>query len=455
MTDMSWMEHVEGRDAGVLGLGRSGMAAVRALRGHAARVLAFDDDPDAVVRAVELGAQPGDHAALAHMAAMVVSPGIPLTYPAPHPVIVAARDAGVHLIADLDLLADRLGERKVVGVTGTNGKSTTTALIHHLLSEAGRPVVMGGNIGIPVLDLDLGPPDSVVVLELSSFQLDLLHDLPIDVAVWTNLSADHLDRHGSLDGYTKVKEQLFRHGRGHATAVIGADDSGSRMVAARLSSLGTHKMLWISGERLVGPGVGVVENRLIDASDKTSRFVVDLSAAKTLRGRHNHQNAAAAYAAARALGLSPKAASSALFTFQGLPHRMERVLEEAGVAWINDSKATNPDAAAKSLSAFDKIVWIAGGRPKPGGFAALAPAMANVTRALLIGEAAAGIAADLGSDVACEAMGTLAAAVRRAQALARPGTTVLLAPACASFDQFKDYEARGDRFRELVRGQSS
>ena len=454
MTAMSWMQRISRREVGILGLGRSGTAAIRALKDRAGRVLAFDDEPAAMERAAELGAVPGNLGSLASLAALVVSPGIPLTHPRPHPVVQAAKDAGVPLISDLDLLAERLGERSVVGVTGTNGKSTTTALIHHLLTEAGRPAVIGGNIGVAVLDLDLGPPDSVVVLELSSFQLDLLHDLPIDVAVWTNLSADHLDRHGSLENYTQVKEQLFRHGRGHSTAVVGADDPVSRVVGARLAARGTHRLVWASGHQLVGPGVGVVESRLIDASDKASRFVVDLSHAKTLRGKHNRQNAAAAYAAVRALGLSPKAAAQGLFSFQGLPHRMELVLEWDGVAWINDSKATNPNAAAMSLAAFDKIVWIAGGKAKPGGFASLAPVMANVTQALLVGQAAAEIEADLGDRVSCRNVGDLESAVRAARDMATPGTTVLLAPACASFDQFSDYEARGDRFRALVTGAS-
>jgi UDP-N-acetylmuramoylalanine--D-glutamate ligase len=339
-----------------------------------------------------------------------------------------------------------------VGVTGTNGKSTTTALIYHILREAGRPAVIGGNIGVPVLDLDLGAPETTLVLELSSFQLDLLHELPIDIAVWTNLSADHLDRHGTLSAYTEVKERLFRHGRGHATAIIGVDDEISLGVATRLAALDTHRVIPISGSRMPGPGVGVVDGRLIDGSDKSSRFVTSLDNAPTLRGQHNHQNAAAAYAAVRALGVAPKVAAAALGSFPGLPHRMERVAEQQGVVWVNDSKATNPDAAAKSLAAYDKIVWISGGKPKPGGFKSLATVMSNVTQALLIGAAADEIEADLGGVVACRKVGTLEAAVAAARAIAVPGTTVLLAPACASYDQFKDYEARGDLFRTLASG---
>ncbi|WP_027133973.1 UDP-N-acetylmuramoyl-L-alanine--D-glutamate ligase [Geminicoccus roseus] len=452
---MSWMERIAGRDVGVLGLGRSGMATVRALLGKAGRVMAFDDDARAIARAVELGAVRPDPAAIGGLAAMVVSPGIPLTHPAPHPVVQAASQANIPLIADLDLLAARLGDRLVVGITGTNGKSTTAALIHHLLTRAGRPAVLGGNIGVPVLDLDLGPPDAVVVLELSSYQLDLIHDLPIDVSVWTNLTPDHLDRHGSMDGYIQAKEKLFRHGRGHATAVIGADDRPSRLAAIRLAALGTHRIVPVSGDHMPGPGVGVVEGRLIDASDKTSRFVTDLGQARTLRGHHNQQNAAAAYAAVRALGMAPKVAAEGMFDFPGLPHRMEQVLEKDGVAWVNDSKATNPDAAGKSLAAYERIVWIAGGRPKPGGFRELAPAMANVTTALLIGEAADAIAADLGSVVECRKVGTLEAAVAAAREIAGPGATVLLAPACASFDQFQDYEARGQAFRALAAGRAA
>jgi UDP-N-acetylmuramoylalanine--D-glutamate ligase len=452
---MAWLERIAGRDVGVLGLGRSGMSVVRALRDRAARVLAFDDDPQAVARAVGEGAAAAELAAIPGLAALVVSPGVPLTHPAPHPLVKAATDAGVPLIADLDLLAGRLGERRVVGVTGTNGKSTTTALIHHLLASNGRPVVVGGNIGVPVLDLELGPADSVVVLELSSYQLDLIHDLPVDVAVWTNIAPDHLDRHGTLENYVRAKEKLFRHSRGHATAVIGVDDGHSRAVAVRLAAQGTHRIVPVSGQSLPGGGVGVVEGRLIDASDKTSRFVTDLGPARTLRGRHNHQNAAAAYAAVRALGVAPKAAAQAMFDFPGLPHRMEQVAEKDGVAFVNDSKATNPDAAARSLATYERIVWIAGGRPKPGGFRELALSMGNVVAALLIGEAADAIAADLGGVVECRKVGTLEAAVEAARAIATPGTTVLLAPACASFDQFTDYEARGRAFRALAKGEAA
>jgi UDP-N-acetylmuramoylalanine--D-glutamate ligase len=447
---MNWTDRIAGRDVGVLGLGRSGLAVVRALSKRPGRVLAFDDSEDAVGRAMELGAVRGDARAMVGLSALVVSPGIPLTHPAPHPVIVAAREAGVSLMSDLDLLVARLGERKVVGVTGTNGKSTTTALVHHILMACGRTAVIGGNIGIPVLDLDLGSEETTVVLELSSFQLDLLQDLPIDVAVWTNLSPDHLDRHGTLANYTAVKKRIFRHGRGHATAVIGVDDPASRAVARDLVARDTHHVVPISGSSMPGGGVGVVDGRLIDASDKTSRFVTDLSAAPTLLGVHNHQNTAAAYAAARALGLAPKAIAAALLTFPGLPHRMERVTERDGVLWVNDSKATNPDAAAKSLAAYRRIVWIAGGRPKPGGFKELGVLMDHVSEALLIGQAADEIAADLGGLVAHRKVGTLEAAVAAAREVAEPGSTVLLAPACASFDQFRDYEHRGDRFRELA-----
>jgi len=450
---MGWMERIAGADVGVLGLGRSGLAAVRALAGRAKRVVAFDDDPAQIGQAVALGAVPGDVSAIGGLAALVVSPGVPLTHPAPHPVVRAAAEAGVPRIADLDLLAGRLGERRVVGITGTNGKSTTTALIHHILTGSGRAAVMGGNIGVPVLDMDLGPADAVVVLELSSYQLDLIQDLPIDIAVWTNISPDHLDRHGDLAGYVRAKEKLFRHGRGHATAVIGVDDQESRQVLARLAGQGTHRIVPVSGGQMPGGGVGVVEGRLIDASDKTSRFVADLSDVPTLRGRHNHQNAAAAYAAVRALGgIAPRQVTERMFDFPGLPHRMEEVALRDGVRWVNDSKATNPDAARRSLCAFDQIVWIAGGRPKPGGFRSLAPAMANVRAALLIGEAADAIAADLAGVVSCRNVGTLEEAVAAAREIAAPGTTVLLAPACASFDQFRDYEARGARFRDLVKG---
>jgi UDP-N-acetylmuramoylalanine--D-glutamate ligase len=439
---------IAGRMVGVLGLARSGRAAMRWLAARGAIPVAFDDAPEVLREAAERGERVGSAAEIGALAALLPSPGVPLT----HPLVSAARQAGVALWSDVDLFTATLAPRRLVGVTGTNGKSTTSALIHHLLTAAGRPAVLGGNIGLPVLDLDPGPADAVIVLELSSFQLELCRSTGCDVAVWLNLSPDHLDRHGDMDGYAAAKRRIFANPPAGAVAVIGVDDLPSRGEAERLESAGDRRVVRVSALGRVPGGVGVVEHRLVEDG---VGVVADLAGIAALRGAHNGQNAAAAYAAVRALGLSPEAAVRGLASFPGLPHRMQEVHSEAGALWIDDSKATNPDSAARSLGAFREIVWIAGGRAKPGGFRSLRPHLGGVRRALLIGEAAAEIERDLGDLVPCRQLGTLAAAVAEARReIARADgapLVVLLAPACASFDQFRDYAERGRRFAELAR----
>ncbi|MFO1047832.1 MAG: UDP-N-acetylmuramoyl-L-alanine--D-glutamate ligase [Geminicoccaceae bacterium] len=353
---------------------------------------------------------------------------------------------------DVDLFAELLGERPVVGITGTNGKSTTTALVHHLLRTAGVDAEVGGNIGRPVFELELGPPERVFVLELSSFQLDLCDTLRCRVAVWLNLTPDHLDRHGDLAGYVAAKERIFRNQAGGDRIVIGVDDAPSRGVAERLAAAGRD----VTTVSVGGAADVTVEDGLLREHGVAIR---DLRPLGNLRGRHNWQNIAVAYATVRALGLDPEQAVAGLAGFAGLPHRMEQVARAGSVLWVNDSKATNPDAAEKSLTSFADIFWIAGGKPKPGGFRSLRPALAGVRAGYLIGTAAEEIAADLGDLVPMHRVGTLEAAVREASAAARAAGTseaaVLLAPACASFDQFAELRGRGDRFRALAQAEAA
>jgi UDP-N-acetylmuramoylalanine--D-glutamate ligase len=450
---MTGLERYAGRTVGILGMARSGLAAARALRAAGADVLAFDDTETALATAEAMGCARGTLADVPGLVLLIPSPGVPLTHPQPHPLVAAARAAGVPIRGDVDLFTELLGDRPLVGITGTNGKSTTTALVHHLLRAAGRDAVLGGNIGRPVFELEPGAPDRVFVLELSSFQLDLCERLRCRVAVWLNLTPDHLDRHGDLAGYIRAKERIFRAQTAGDVAVIGIDDAPSRELAYRLRGLGRH-VVTVTLDEVVPAEVEVVGGRLVDTLDGAPVEALDLRALTNLRGRHNWQNIAVAYAAVRALGLTLEEAILGLPSFEGLPHRMEEVARAGRVLWVNDSKATNPDSATKSLGSFENIFWIAGGKPKPGGFGGLRPFMGNVRGGWLIGTAAKEIAADLGDLVPLHQAGTLEAAIRAASAAARAfgegEAVVLLAPACASYDQFANFEARGDAFRALA-----
>ena len=451
---MATLERYRGRKVGVLGLARSGLAAAKALTAAGATVLAWDDRPQALASATSLGLVPGTPEDVADLALLIPSPGVPFTHPRTHEVIAAAQAAGVAVRGDVDLFAELVAPRRIVGVTGTNGKSTTTALIQHLLATAGVDAVRGGNIGEAVFDLDQGGPERVFVLELSSFQLDLAPTLRCAVAVWLNLTPDHLDRHGDLDGYIRAKSRIFEHQKPGDAAVIGVDDEPSREVARALREQG-RRVIRVSVGSVPEGGVGVRDGVLVDALEGQGREVADLGLRQNLPGSHNHQNAAVAYAACRALGLDASEAVLGLPSFVGLPHRLEQVAASDGIRFVNDSKATNPDAAARALDSFPHIFWIAGGRPKPGGFASLRPHLAGVRRAFLIGEAAPEIEADLGDDVPVERSGSLEVALAAATEAARRSgleeSVVLLAPACASYDQFANFEARGDTFRALAR----
>ncbi len=453
-----------GARVGVLGLGRSGLATCAALREGGAEPAPWDDSAEARTLAEAEGFPPADltrQGALDGLAALIVSPGIPHLYPAPHPVIAAACAAGVPVDNDIGLFFRSLGQRaweamdqppRVVAVTGSNGKSTTTALIAHILRHAGVPVQMAGNIGRGVLSIDPPGEGAVVVLELSSYQTDLARALTPDVAVFTNLSPDHLDRHGGMGGYFAAKRRLFAEG-GPDRAVIGVDEPEGQFLAMQTGEgPGDRRVIRVSsGQKLHGPGWSVFARKGFLAEWQGGRQVasVDLRPMPGLPGAHNHQNASAAWGACRALGLAPRLIEAALGSFTGLPHRSQLVAEIGGVRFVNDSKATNVESAAKALQAFTGIRWIAGGLGKEGGIAALAPHLGSVAKVYLIGHSARAFALQLG-DTPHEICETMARAVSRAAAEAQPGEVVLLAPAAASFDQYPDFEKRGEDFMACV-----
>jgi UDP-N-acetylmuramoylalanine--D-glutamate ligase len=457
MIDLSAMK---GQRLGVLGLARSGLSTVRALVAAGAEVVAWDDDAARLEPARKAGAEIADLATcdLKDISELVIAPGIPHTLPKPHPAALRARKAGISLIGDIELLARATAGSGAlfVGITGTNGKSTTTALIGHVLAEGGVEVRVGGNLGIPVLDFDPAPAGGVYVIELSSYQLELVKSLALDVAVWLNISPDHLDRHGGMEGYIAAKMHLFDRARPGATAVIGVDDAASLNVADEINRRDDWRVIEASVKRPVDHGVHVLGSTLLDATGEETTPIVNLSELKGLRGPHNWQNAALAYAAARRLGVAPKRIARALAGFPGLPHRQQLVAGISGVSFVNDSKATNAESAATALACHRNIYWIAGGKPKSGGLSALAGQLGPIRRAFTIGEAGPDFAKWLnGHDIPAEVSGDLATATRAAFDAALKdgldGATVLLSPAAASFDQFANYEERGERFAAIVR----
>jgi len=456
MEPMPALPNMAGATVAVMGLGKSGRSAVRALAAAGAAVWAWDDNEETRAKARAEGVPLVDlaQAELGRVRMVMWSPGIAHTHPRPHPVAERARAAGVPILCDVELLALASPGARFVAVTGTNGKSTTTSLTAHLLAAAGREVAAGGNLGVPALDLPALGEGGVYVLELSSYQLELLDRAAFDCGVLLNITPDHLGRHGGMDGYIAAKASLFDRLRPGATAVVGVDDGPSRGIFDRLRRALGARAVPISAEREVAGGVAAPAGILLDRADAARPIEIDLRAIAALPGRHNWQNACAAYAAGRALGLSAAAMRAGLATYPGLAHRQELVGEFEGVRYVNDSKATNADAAAKALVCYDNIYWIAGGQAKEGGIASLAPLFGRIRRAFLIGEASDAFAATLDGKVPYERCGTLEVAVGRARAAAiderRPHPVVLLSPACASWDQFRNFEHRGDAFRALV-----
>jgi UDP-N-acetylmuramoylalanine--D-glutamate ligase len=456
-----------GRTVAIFGLARSGLAAAQALIAGGAQVACWDENPAARETAAAAGLTVIDlkTADWSAFAALVLSPGVPLTHPAPHWTVERAHAAGVEIIGDIELFARAVAQAPdhkrpaVVAVTGTNGKSTTTALITHVLREAGRDARMGGNIGWGVLGLEPMHGGAVYVLELSSYQLDLTSSLHPKAAVLLNISPDHLDRHGDMEGYAAAKRRvLLNQGKGD-TAVIGVDDVWGQRICTEITAANRRTIWPISARKALSRGVYGLEGRLYDATcERGVAEIADLTLARSLPGRHNWQNAAAAFAAVRALGVSAEDAARGLMSFPGLAHRMETIGTLGKVRFINDSKATNIDAARQALSSYPRVYWIAGGRPKTGpknGIACLADLFPAVAKAYLIGEAASGFARDLEGHAPAQISRTLEVAVAAAYADAAASgeeAVVLFSPACASFDQYTDFEARGEAFRAAVHG---
>ncbi|QYF87295.1 UDP-N-acetylmuramoyl-L-alanine--D-glutamate ligase [Brevundimonas sp. PAMC22021] len=475
----------ESRRVAVFGLGRSGITAARALAAGGAQPVLWDDSVSGRMQAQAEGFVVEDltTADWSGFAALVLSPGAPLTHPRPHWTVDKARAAGVPVIGDLELFARAVAalpqsERpRVVAITGTNGKSTTTALIGWVLKSAGLTVHVGGNIGIGVLALPEPTADAVYVIEASSYQLDLTDSFAPDVAILTNISPDHLDRHGDMEGYVAAKRRIFTHAR---LALVGVDEQWGREIADTLSqrviAISSSALPREGGDPVLSSGHDVADQRRAasQSSERPKNWVpafagmsgieavpgviriqdqgIDLSAARSLPGRHNAQNAAFAYAAARAVGVSHEQAVEGLLTFPGLAHRMETVGRLGELSFINDSKATNADAARQALASYERVFWIAGGRAKEGGIEALRDLFPRIARAYLIGEAADDFAAtlDAAPHVVVRTMeAAVQAAAANAGAVGGP-QVVLLSPACASFDQYPDFEARGEAFRAAV-----
>jgi len=448
-----------GKRVGVLGLGRTGLATAAALQAGGAIAVCWDDNPASRALAEVEGYEVEDISRpreAESLDILITSPGIPHLYPAAHKAIQAAWDAGVHVDNDIGLFfqsfaSDEWGgfDRypKVVCITGSNGKSTTSALLHHILQHAQRPSQLGGNIGKAVLSLDQAADGEVAVIELSSYQTDLARTLQPDVAIFLNLSPDHLDRHNGVGGYFAAKKRLFTQGLPERS-IIGVDEPEGRFLSNVIRE-GDNVIEISTTRQLKGQGWSVFVRKgfMVEWRKGRQTAAIDMRKMEGLPGAHNQQNACAAYAACRHLGLAPKVIEAAMASYGGLRHRCQQVGEAKGVKFINNSKATNADSAGKALLAFENILWIAGGQAKAGGIAGLD--FGTVKKAYLIGEAAEGFAAQLG-DTPHVISGTLEAAVAAAKADAVQGDTILLAPACASFDQFESFEQRGEVFEALV-----
>lgn len=456
----------EGRDVAVFGLARTGLASVRALEAGGAIVHAWDDSPAAREKALAEGITLSDINARdwRSFAALVLSPGVPLSHPRPHRVVELARAMGVPVIGDIELFARAVAalsphmRPKVIGVTGTNGKSTTTALIGHILAEIGRDVRVGGNIGAAVLDLKPLHAGAHYVLELSSYQLDLTDSLRCDAAVFLNLTPDHLDRHGTMENYLAAKARIFANQGAGDWAIVGVDDPWGAQLCTELKA-SARTVTPISAGQSVARGVCALGGSLYDGLLGRGESVMPLARATALPGLHNAQNIAAAYAVCRAMGAAPGEIVKAIESFPGLEHRLETVAVVGGVRFINDSKATNADAAAQALSAFPRVRWLAGGVAKQGGIDSLSRFFSGLTGAYFYGDSAEAFRESVTKNVAAgvpvTVVSTLDQAVRAALADARaandPEPIVLLSPACASFDQFKDFEERGATFKAIVR----
>jgi len=448
----------KGKRVAVFGLARSGLACIAALKEGGADVLAWDDSEPAVAKGRDASLPIVDLRSIDFrtLDSLVLSPGVPLTHPTPHWTVTKARQAGIEVIGDTEVFQREVAGTgaKLVAITGTNGKSTTTALTGHLFKAAGRDCETGGNIGTAVLLLKPPVKDRVYVVELSSFQIDLMPSLKPDAGILTNITPDHLDRHGTMENYAAVKARMFaKQGKGDC-ALIGVDDEWCAAIIANLK--GAMEKVPVSVERSLADGISAPDGILRHRKDGREIAQIDLRVMPALKGVHNWQNAAMAYGAAHALGLTADEIAAGMKSFPGLVHRMQEVGRIGPIAFINDSKATNADAAAKALASFDTIYWIAGGIAKAGGITSLTEYFPRIVKAYLIGQAADEFAKTLAGKTQIEMCGTLdravEAAARDAQRDGKRGAVVLLSPACASFDHYPNFEVRGDAFVRAVSG---
>jgi UDP-N-acetylmuramoylalanine--D-glutamate ligase len=452
------VECFAGQNVIVLGLGRTGKAAARAIQAGGGRVHVWDDNSSLRTEARNLDLQVTDPFLIdwKTVSALVISPGIPHTFPEPHPVALKARNAGVPIISDVDLLGRTQTAAKYIGITGTNGKSTTTSLIGHVLKCARQHVEVGGNIGIPVLTLEPLAADGFYVLEMSSFLNELTRSISFDAAVLLNITPDHLDRHGSMEGYVAAKEMLFQNQKPGSIAVVGMDDARSMRIYHNLKESRVANVVGISSRKQVKGGVYYKDGIFIDDAFDTQGVVLDPSMASGFVPGLHWQNICATYAVGRHLGFSRSMIMENIRSFTGLAHRQQLVSTIDGIMYINDSKATNMPAVKEALNNFDDIFWILGGRLKTESLTVLSDYFPKVRKAFLIGEAIPSFAQVLESaGVPFEESGDMEQAVHDARkaalssGIAKP--TVLLSPACPSFDQFDNFEHRGDVFCQLVR----
>lgn len=458
-----------GKTVALFGLGGSGLSTARALIAGGAHVRAWDDGEAGRLKAVAQGVPLEDLARSdwSQFDAFILSPGVPLTHPEPHWTAQRARAAGVEIIGDIELFCRERAAlapgAPLVAITGTNGKSTTTALIAHILREAGRDVQLGGNIGVPILDLEPPSEARIHVIECSSFQIDLAPSLKPTIGVLINLTPDHLDRHGAMANYAAVKERLVA---GAEVALVGVDDTYTHAIGARLverlaaNPAEDRRVMPVSASRSLDWGFYVERSAIYFREEghapEEAELIARLEGARALRGAHNAQNAAFACAAAWECGLEDDEIARGLISFPGLPHRMEEVGRIDRTLFVNDSKATNADAAEKALASFTDIYWIVGGKAKEGGLEPLRGYFPRIRKAYLIGAASDEFAGALDGALPYERCETLDVATTRAACDALEGDAatpvVLLSPACASYDQFANFEARGDAFRSLVQG---
>jgi len=452
-----------GKNVAVFGLGQNGIATALALMAGGANVSAWDDNKVARKSAAKKKIPLLDlyDADWEGIDLFVPSPGVPLTHPEPHILVKKAKASNIQTVGDAELFAwqlaalpDNKPQPKVIAVTGTNGKSTTTSLIAHVLGRCGFQAAAGGNLGESILSLPALRSDRYYVLELSSYQLDLTHTLKPDVSVFLNISEDHLDRHGGMDGYVRAKQRIFANQDQKNLAIIGVDDCQSQKVCTKISALDGPTVCPISVGKTLGHGAYAIEGILYDGTVRPSAEIIDLRQVDALPGRHNWQNAVAAYAAVHHFVSDDRAIAKSFSTFAGLPHRLEQVRTMGGLTFVNDSKATNAEAASHALATYDNIFWIAGGVAKAGGIDSLSQFFPQIRKAYLIGEAADTFSASLEGQAPYKKCDNLKVAIEKAytdaSAAGLEQAVILLSPACASFDQFLNFEERGEAFRIIV-----